>query len=554
MLFLFLIDFIYSEPEFVFFDSNQEVLIACYSNEAIIELPASVKEISSYAFYFVSSAKFQVICNSNLQIIREYAFSGLHISSILINSNILVLESYAFSNSPKLTSVIFQSNVSSFNNSLFEHDLSLQSITVGSIPILLNGILDFTNSSIRSIGSDNFQDVPITSINVPTEFEAFPNKAFRNIHTLFNVTFENTFTSIPDYLFAGCDSLISIQSGNFSYERNTLDFEDTDISKVGNFAFSSVRVFYVFVPDTTSISFDSFSDVSTIKVLIISNNEQINFIGLEDIEIIFIGEGLVLTSDEDIPNFSSDLGNNSLEYSGVVFVNISGGTQNLQPKAFAHCPRLETVEIGFPLVNIPDGLFLKSPRLRSIKVNQKDFLKDQVLDFSLTDIETIGYSSFSGLSSIKTIIFGGNQFISSPYSFSFIQSLEAIYFVGIPSIFQGDFLFYGSDNLKSIVLGSTVDCNDFSSFSFRDSFDQSQFEFDNSSLCQSPSITEEPSVIRVTYLILIILAVFVITGITLGLLIFLRKQFCQNETPLEETTFNFKTNETQETLHQPLIH
>jgi hypothetical protein len=143
---------------------------------------------------------------------------------------------------------------------LFAFCVLLQNLTIGSKTILSDGVLNFTRSSITSIGERMFGGILIGKIILSDNIPLNVSSIFKACITLKEVQINSNLNTIPDFVFMQCFSLESIILGdNILLENRTLHLEETNITSIGTDPFNSVNIASISFPlSLHNISQDAF--------------------------------------------------------------------------------------------------------------------------------------------------------------------------------------------------------------------------------------------------------------------------------------------------------
>ena len=179
-----------------------------------ITFSKSVTNIGSYAFYNCNCL-ISITIPDCVTSIGNNAFNGCtRLTSITIPSSVTSIGNSAFSNCSSLTSIIIPNSVTSIGEKAFQGCSSLNNVTV---PV--DDYSDFCNNTIIKlinlkinkpvilIGKNGKE---INDYIVPNNVTSIGEYAFSNCSSLVSTTISNSVTSIGNSAFSNCSSLTSI--------------------------------------------------------------------------------------------------------------------------------------------------------------------------------------------------------------------------------------------------------------------------------------------------------------------------------------------------------
>ena len=354
-----------------------------------ITIPSSVTSISDYAFYGCSNLKITVDSANTIYVSSGGALFNKSMTELIrgpgatsnytIPSSVTSIGDGAFARCDSLTSVTIPSSVTSIGYSAFSGCSSLTSITIpegvteigGSAFYGCNSLTSVTiPSSVTSIGREAFYNCSsLTSITIPEGVTEIDYQAFYNCTTLTSVTIPEGVTTISTEAFYNCSSLTSL----------TIPSSVTFIGEEAFYGCSSLMS--VTIPEgVTSIGDKTFSGCS----------------GLTSVT---------------IPSSVTTIGYQAFLYcSSLTSVTIPEGVTSIGFNAFYGCSSLMSVTIPSSVTKIGDWAFSHvSPRILTAAEfpgygMSSEHLTTLIIPEGTTSIT---YSSFSGCSSIKKVIFLG---------------------------------------------------------------------------------------------------------------------------------------------------
>lgn len=341
-----------------------------YTKIASIELPESLTEIKSRAFYYMPltsiriPASVQKIGFGSSTYTYGYVFYGTNIETITFadNSQLTEIDKYSFYYLKQLTSVDFgkNSSLTTIGESAFESDTALTFInlpaTVSTIGVsafegctALAAINFETNEdgtcAISSIGDYAFKKTALTSFSFPVstiDKLVLGINLFEGCQELKNVYLSESVSSI-EYVFSKCYSIekitVSENSGNFS--------ADPDLPLILNKDGTAIRLAYGTLPAGFTLSegvveigaraFEGQENLTTITI-----PRQVKVIGdyafasCENLAEVVFERGSLLSS----------LGQYAFQYcTALTSVELPDDLTIIEGGAFRGCTNLETVKL-----------------------------------------------------------------------------------------------------------------------------------------------------------------------------------------------------------------
>ena len=273
----------YSSLDGVLFNKNKTELITYPFGKTDSEyaIPDSVTSIGDYAFYGCTSLTSITIPNS-VTSIGYYAFYNCtSLTSVTIPDSVTSIGYETFFNCTSLTSITIPDSVTSIGRSTFEFCRNLTSVAI--------------SDSVKNIGISAFEFCEsLTSVAIPDSVTSIGASAFRCCTSLTSVTIPDGVTSIGDSAFETCTSLISInvEENNINYSsvngvlfnriqnelmyypagKNDKNYEIPDgVTSIGDYSFYGCKsLISVTIPDSvTSIGDYSFYDCTSLASIIV---------------------------------------------------------------------------------------------------------------------------------------------------------------------------------------------------------------------------------------------------------------------------------------------
>ena len=398
----------------------------CTSLTSII-IGSGVQSIDSYAFFGCTAIEEINFNATNCANLSEndyvFAYAGKNGNGIKVTfgNNVTHIPAYLFapfssntSSTPKITSVTIGNNVQSIGNYAFYctaieeinfnatncADLSRDNFVFSNAGQNGNGIKVTFGNSVTHIPAYLFEDcTALTSVTIGSGVQRIGGFAFRDCTALKSVTIGNNVQSMGNCAFAGCTALTSIEIPN-------------SVQSIGDYAFE----------DCTAI-------------------EKVNYWGTVDswAQIEFGYDANPLCNGAD------------LYINGVKQTEITINAQTIKENAFYGCKSLTSVTIGSGVQSIGSYAFRACTSLTSVTIGE--------------NVQSIGEYAFSGCSSLTSIEIPNNVQSIGNCAFSSCTALTSI---EIPNSVQsiGSYAFYGCDSLTSVTIGSGVQSIGSSAFSF----------------------------------------------------------------------------------------
>jgi len=414
-----------------------------------IDFPASLETIEEFAFKNTYAALTSVTFPEDSQLTRigRYAFEGSHVESMdLSNTQIQTTDSRAFYGASSLKTIDFP--------------VSLHTIgVIGSYP--------FQSSAVPSLESITFPaDSKLTRVE---------EYAFYGSSSLETLTFPASLQTIGRYAFQNSavetvdlsstqiettDSLNQAFVGGYSLRTVHLP---ASLQTIGNsFFYSSPVTSFTFPANSqlTGIGESAFygSDVKTLDL----SNTQLDTVGKEA----FRGSSLETI---DFPASLQTIGQNAFQNSALMSVTFPAGSQLTDIGEFAfYGVSLDSVDLSnTQLETVGKNAFYYAGELKTVKfpaslqtianyafgtlTSNNPFSGPEELDFSGTQLKTVGDSAFYGFTGIKTIRFP--ETLTSLGRQAFYSAVGGEYFHPDDVWFGGDL---GDDVTAGGLWGSDV--------------------------------------------------------------------------------------------------
>ncbi len=286
-----------------------------------VEIPNSVTNIKSEAFYYCSNLTSLKIPGSVTSIDQSAFKNCIHLASVEILNSVTSIGYQTFSGCTSLTSVALGNNVTGIDRRAFEKCTSLTSIEIpNSVTSIGTGAFDGCSSlksvtlpnSITSIDDETFQDcTALTSIDIPDNVTKIGKYAFDGCSGLISATIGNGVTSIGEYSFQDCTSLSSVTIGS-------------SVTGIRGYAFKRCSALTsIIIPDgVTSIGGCAFEYCSGLTSITIPNS---------------------VTSIES---------STFRDCTGLTSATIGNGVKSIGDYAFCRCTHLSSVAFGYSITSI----------------------------------------------------------------------------------------------------------------------------------------------------------------------------------------------------------
>lgn len=215
------------------------------SNLTTVYFNEGLETIGEYAFYDCASL-LNVVCPTTLKTIYNSAFSHCYsIQSVKLNTGLTTIKTWAFLQCTSLESITIPNTVTVIPGGCFEDCLRLASVTL--------------HDNITEIGTYAFDDTVITSIKLPKNLVTIGTYAFQRC-LISEVVIPSKVTSIGGYAFCSIVNLTSLKFENLN----------ATIS-IGQSAFAYTNVTKVEFPTGASLTSNSFSGCTSLKILVFNS-------------------------------------------------------------------------------------------------------------------------------------------------------------------------------------------------------------------------------------------------------------------------------------------
>jgi hypothetical protein len=242
------------------------------TNITSIKIPNGITSIGSNAFR--NTGLTTVVIPDTVEYIRDNAFRNTALTSIIIPDRVERIYQEAFRDNLELTSVIIGNGIASISDSTFRNNPKLTSVTIGNSvtsigasafrdnPALAS--ITFTSSTPPTLGTNVFQNTPLSTIYVPmgtrAAYEAVPQLAGRNIVEMSPMP--GSFSGIG-WNFRDGILTITTNAGTTAWRtgRSAATFQISDVTNVvinssvtsiGNNAFRDTSFTSMIIPDSVT--------------------------------------------------------------------------------------------------------------------------------------------------------------------------------------------------------------------------------------------------------------------------------------------------------------
>ena len=423
---------------------------------------SNVETIGNSAFSSCSGLT-SVVFPESVSVIGNNAFENCdNLLSVEIPSSINSIGGNVFKNCDSLATILWNTNVLSFNN-VFSECNNIQSLTIGdSVRVIPNSFMDGRSSlrivsfgaNVDTIGNYAFRGCSgLTSVVFPESVSAIGNYAFENCDKLLSVEIPSSINSIGGYAFKNCDSLRTVMW-------NTNAFISHQSNNSGNKPFEGCISLELFVfGDSVRRIYDHAlgwgyygnqnNYFRNLKTVIIGNN--IDTIGTSAFE-----------SNHNLDsvrwgNSVTTIGDYAFHSTGLKNLTIPSTVETLNNRVFENCDSLLSIEIPSSVTTIGGYVFYHCDSLRTVVWNTNavagnpfnNCLNIQTLTFG-DSVLKVQNNFMDGRSSLHTVTFGANVDTIGSCAFRYCNNLISVDFSEAVSVI-GDYAFQNCSNLDTIV-------------------------------------------------------------------------------------------------------
>ena len=334
-----------------------------------VNMPASLKTVSYYAFYDCSSLTGKLTLPESVTAISDYSFYNTRFTEVEIPEAVTEIESGTFKKCTALTKVTFNEGLEYIWSYAFDGCTNLENV---SLPSTLKTISSyafrncsaFTNINVSSgtIGSSAFSGCSnVTNVSVASG--TIGNYAFSNCTALSNVTLGDNVTDINQYAFQNCTSLkeITIPAGVTTLRAYVFTGCDSlekivvegatgthDRALQGLISLKTIEL-----PDTlTSITHNVFKDCSALENITLPKN--LKSLGYS------VFNGCTSLTSLDVPGTVDIISAITFEGSSIKEIKLNEGTTSIVD-AFSEYTPLEKIYIPDSVTSIDEYAFTYIP-------------------------------------------------------------------------------------------------------------------------------------------------------------------------------------------------
>jgi hypothetical protein len=226
---------------------------------------------------------------SNVGSIGSKSFSEVPLKTVNVPSSVQSVSNDAFEGSLDLESISLP-QYTSFN---FRNLNKIKNATFGSISLLKEGFLNFSQTGVTSLEDFLFTNSSILEVFLPSSINSLGTQLFAYCKNLRRVTIASSLSEISFGLFQETPLLTYISiGGRILYENSVLDFSTSSITKVNDLAFSGIGAVSRVVFGAQDITFDAYA---------LSSNSYLTYVEYRDVPFVFQSQYLFW----DCPNLKN---------------------------------------------------------------------------------------------------------------------------------------------------------------------------------------------------------------------------------------------------------
>ena len=453
-----------------------------------IELPASVKKIDEYAFYYCSGLA-SVSLGGTEEIARYAFYNCSNLASLSFSADLKTIGQNAFNSCSKITSVSVPS-LGVWCGIGFA-DSSANPLTRGGVTLYVGGVAleDLViPSGVTSIGSYAFYGLKIKTLTIPASVTEIGAYAFANCTELTTVKLPGVVT-LGNYAFSSCTKLEGVEMpvvvtiGQNAFQScaalTDVDF-GTKLESIGQTAFSSCTALSeVDFPSTlTSIGSYAFSGCTALggitlpsSLTTVGSQAFYNCSGLSAVYVTDIGAYCGISfADSYTPLYYAQ----KLYVNGQLLKNlvVPDGVEAIGAYAFNNYVLLESVVLSDTVKTIGNCAFQGCTALTSVdlgdsltSIGTQAFRGSGVTSIVIPDtVTTINSSAFYECRALVSVTLGANLTSIGSQAFYGCSALTSIVIPDkVTSI--GQQAFESCSALESVSIGKSV--RSFGQYAFR---------------------------------------------------------------------------------------
>ncbi len=327
---------------------------------------------------------------ANINIIGEYAFSGVDSLTSIAISNAVELGEGAFANCPNLVAVsLAESQVipsyAFYNCKNLSTVTNLDKITnIGEAAFYNTAITNLTIATNAKIGDYAFEKSKLLTLTIGDDVN-MANGVFRDCTSLVTVNVPASYKEVKNQTFSGCINLTQ--------------FDFTNIENVGVSAFYKTKIREANMPNVTIISSSAFKNCSNLEAI---SMPKVSSIG----EYAFSCDEAATTEAMQAPIFTSiELPETLVQLSTGAFMNcnklttvvINGSCSGIiHTDVFRQCKALESVTLSNDIKDINSYAFADCANMSTI---------------NLTNVESVGEGAFGGTAKLTNVDLSNSLYI-----------------------------------------------------------------------------------------------------------------------------------------------
>lgn len=305
----------------------------------------------------------EIVLPSTIIRINGGAFSGCTNLQKINLTNVRTIESNVFENCTSLQDIVLSNNLTTINDSLFAGLTNLRSIvipngvtTIGNYAF--DGCTSLTNitlpNTVTSILSYAFSGCAFETIKIPDGVKRLNSNIFQNCTNLKSVTIPEGVTTINEYAFDGCTSLETITLPSTLKTLATTGYQFKDCTSLYS---------VIFEEGTTITSIPEKMFIGCSSLLSIDIPNTVTKIGAEAFNGCTNLSDVTISNSTTTINKKA-----FLECSSLTNIVIPNSVVTIGTEVFKGCTNLEKVVLSTNLTNLTYAMFSNCSNLRSLIV------------------------------------------------------------------------------------------------------------------------------------------------------------------------------------------